>query len=344
MDNQEAAVEQPPLPPPAVLVNLASGAMVTQAIGVVAKLGIADLIGEGETEINDLATASKAHERSLYRVLRTLASVGVFHETSPRTFTNTSLSTLLRSDVPESLRNFAIFMAEPWHYNVWGNMHHSVMTGEPAWKKTHGQEVFDWLRQNPEAADNFNRTMTEMSTGAAPPVVAAYDFSHIGTLADIAGGHGYFLSQILKANPALKGILFDMESVIEGADEMLRSHGVAERVSRVAGDFFEQVPSADAYIMKHIIHDWDDERSVLILKNIHSAMRGGGKVLLVEMVVPAGNDPHYGKILDLEMLTSPGGIERTEEEFRELFARAGFRLSRIVPTRSPFSVIEAVKE
>jgi hypothetical protein len=185
--------------------------------------------------------------------------------------------------------------------------------------------------------------MTELSTGAAPSIVDAYDFSGIQVLADIAGGHGYLLSQILKANPALRGILFDQAHVVSGAGALLEREGVADRVQAVAGDFFKTVPAADGYIMKHIIHDWDDEHSVEIMKTIHRAMIGDGKLLLAEMVVPEGNEPHYSKILDLEMLTSPGGIERTEAEFARLFEEAGFKLSRIVPTSSPFSVIEGVK-
>lgn len=175
-------------------------------------------------------------------------------------------------------------------------------------------------------------------------MVAAYDFSGIDTLADIAGGHGFLLSQILRAHPDVKGILFDMDHVIAGANEMLERHGVADRVETASGDFFKAVPSADAYIMKHIIHDWDDERSIKILESIHRAMIGDGKLLLVEMVVPEGNDPHPAKLLDLEMLTSPGGLERTADEYASLFDRAGFRLNRIVPTMSPFSVIEGVKK
>lgn len=343
VNTQASTVELPSSPPSAMLMQIASGAMLTQAVGVAAKLGIADLLKDGGKNVDELAQATGAHSRALYRILRSLASIGIFRETSPRVFENTPISNLLRSDVPDSMRNTAIFMAEPWHYNVWGNMLHSVMTGESAWKKTHGLEVFDWFVQHPEAADNFNKTMTELSTGVTPAVVEAYDFSNIDTLADIAGGHGYLLSKILTANPNLKGILFDVESVIKGADAMFQSNGIADRVEKVSGDFFNEVPTADAYIMKHIIHDWDDERSILIMKNIHTAMNGDGKLLLIEMVVPVGNEPHYSKILDLEMLTSPGGIERTEEEYRELFVRAGFRLTRIIPTKSPFSVIEGVK-
>ena len=177
----------------------------------------------------------------------------------------------------------------------------------------------------------------------APAIVAAYDFSGIDTLADIAGGHGFLLSQILRANPNMKGILFDMDHVIAGSGEMLQSQGVADRVETASGDFFKEVPAADAYIMKHIIHDWDDDRSIKIMQSIHRAMIGDGKLLLAEMVIPEGNDPHPGKMLDLEMLTSPGGLERTADEYARLFEQAGFRLNRIVPSMSPFSVIEATK-
>jgi SAM-dependent methyltransferase len=222
-------------------------------------------------------------------------------------------------------------------------MLHSAQTGEAAWKKTHGQEVFDWFAANAEASEIFNGCMSELSGGAAPAIVAAYDFAGIHTIADIAGGHGFLLSQILKANPNMKGILFDTQHVIDGAGEMLRRHGVEDRVATVAGDYFAEVPRADVYIMKHIIHDWDDERSIRILQTIHRAMKDGGKVLLAEMVIPEGNEPHPGKMLDLEMLTSPGGLERTEAEYAHLFERSGFRLNRVVPTMSPFSVIEGVK-
>jgi hypothetical protein len=185
--------------------------------------------------------------------------------------------------------------------------------------------------------------MTDMSVGTAPAVVEAYDFSRFGTLADIAGGHGYLLAQILKNNPKLSGILFDVAPVVEGAASLLKRESVSGRVERVAGDFFRSVPRADAYIMKHIIHDWDDERAALILRNINEAMGPDGRVLIVETIVPEGNEPHYSKVLDLEMLTSPGGIERTAEEYAALLDSAGLKLSRIVPTRSPFSIVEAVR-
>ena len=334
-----------PMPPEMLVSQLAFGALMTQAIYVAAKLGIADLLAEKPQSVATLADSTNTHEEALYRVLRTLASVGVFRETDPKTFALTPCAELLRSDAPNSMRNGAIFMGEEWHWRVWVGMLHSVKTGKPAWGHVHGAEVFDYFAANSEHAEIFNRAMTDMTTGTAPAIVEAYDFSGVGVLADIAGGHGLLLAQILKANQGMKGILFDVSSVVAGADAVLAREGVSGRVEKVGGNFFESVPEgADAYIMKHIIHDWDDERSARILKNIHARMSENGKVLLLEVVVPEGNEPHYSKLLDLEMLTSPGGKERTAEEYRALLAQAGFRLTRIISTKSPFSVIEAVSE
>ena len=335
--------QQNEMPPQAILMQLAMGAMVTEAIYVASKLRVADILSSGEKHVDEIASQSGAHSPSLYRILRSLASVGIFTETKTRTFANTGLSEPLRSDVPGSMRQSMLFMGEPWHYNVWGNMLHSARTGGTAWKATYGVEVFEWFANHPEESEIFNGCMSELSAGSAPAIVEAYDFSGIETLADIAGGHGFLLAQVLKANPNTKGILFDIEHVIAGADDMLRTHRVEDRVEKVSGDFFVEVPAADAYIMKHIIHDWDDEKSIAILKTIHRSMKGDGKVLLAEMVIPEGNEPHPGKMLDLEMLTAPGGVERTEAEYAALFEKSGFRLNRVVPTRSPFSVIEGVK-
>lgn len=332
------------LPPEAYITQLAFGALITQALAAAAKLGVADLLAEKPLPVSELAAKTESHERSLYRVLRSLASVGVFVETEPKVFANTVYSEVLRSDVPNSTKGGAIFMGADWHWSVWGDMLYSVKTGKPAWGHIHGQEVFDYFPAHPEAAEIFNNAMTNMSTGTAPAIVEALDLTGINTIADIAGGHGYLLSQILKANPDVKGVLFDMPSVIEGAASLLEKEGVAERVEKVSGDFFASVPSgADAYIMKHIIHDWNDEQCVTILKNIYSAMNENGKVLIVEVVVPTGNEPHFSKIMDLEMLVSPGGVERTDEEYKELLAAAGFCLTRIIPTKSPYSIVEGVK-
>lgn len=331
-----------PIPPEAFLTQMAFGALMTQALYVVAKLGIADLLKDKPMAVAELAESTDTHERALYRVLRSLSSVGIFREVEPKMFALTPLAEPLRSDAPGSMRGGAIFMGEDWHWQVWGNLLHSVRTGKPAWGHTHGAEVFDYFAVNPVQSEIFNSAMTDMSVGIAPAIVEAYDFSGTEKLADIAGGHGYLLAQILKANTELAGLLFDVPPVIAGAGELLEREGVAARVEKVSGDFFASVPSADAYIMKHIIHDWDDERCVTILKNIRAAMKSDGKVLIVEAVVPEDDGPHYSKLLDLEMLVSPGGAERTAQEYAALLSRAGLRLTRIIPTKSPFSIVEAV--
>lgn len=342
--NAVSTINEQQLPPDAYIVQLSFGALITQALAVSAKLGIADLLAEHPLTVKELAQKTETHERSLYRVLRSLAGVGVFVETEPSVFANSIYSETLRSDAPNSVKNGLIFMGADWHWSVWGDMLYSVKTGKTSWGHTHGYEVFDYFTANPGPAEIFNNAMTDISMGTAPAVVEALDLTHVKSIADIAGGHGFLLAQILKANPNISGILFDMPSVIEGAGSLLEKEGVADRVEKVKGNFFESVPAgSDAYIMKHIIHDWDDERSIKILKNIHSAINEDGKVLIVEIVVPMDNEPHLSKIMDLEMLVSPGGVERTEKEYKELLAAAGFRLTRIIPTKSPYSIVEGVK-
>jgi len=332
------------IPPAVFLTELAFGMKMTQALYVAAKLGVADLLAAGPRHVNQLASATETSERSLYRVLRSLAARGIFRETEPKVFELTPYAEALRSDVPNSFRNGAIFMGEEWLWNVMGQMLYSVKTGKPAWAHVHGSDAFDYLADNPEHHEIFNRAMTDISMSAAPAIVAAYDFSGFKTIVDIAGGHGFLLSQILKATPELRGVLFDTEPVIAGAGTILQKEGVTDRVELVAGNFFESVPSGvDAYIMKHIIHDWDDELSNQILANIARAMSTNAKLLIVEMVVPEGNEPHPSKVMDLSMLVLPGGVERTRAEYQTLLAGAGLQLHRIIPTQSALSIIEAVK-
>ncbi|HEX9961818.1 MAG TPA: methyltransferase [Pyrinomonadaceae bacterium] len=340
-----AAALAPETPNEAVLGQIVMGAFTSQAVYVAAKLGIADLVKDNPRPVAELAAETNTDANALYRVLRALASIGVFTETEPKTFALTPFAEPLLSDRAGSMRDMAIWIGEEAHWRVYGEMLYSVQTGKTAWGRVHGEEVFPYLFQtNPALGDIFNRAMTSFSSSVAPAVAQAYDTSGIETLVDVAGGQGLLLSAFLKANPNLKGVLFDLPAVIESAGALLESEGVAERVETVTGDFFASVPAGgDAYMMKHIIHDWDDERSLAILKNIHSAMNENGRVLIVEMVVREGNEPDFSKIMDLEMLVSPGGVERTAEEYRELLSRAGFRLTRIVPTASPYSIVEAVK-
>ncbi|HEX8399012.1 MAG TPA: methyltransferase [Pyrinomonadaceae bacterium] len=343
--NENGAAALPPLlPPEAVLGQITMGCFLSQAVYVAAKLGIADLLKDKPVHVSELAKQTETHERSLYRVLRALASVGVFAETDPKVFGLTPVAEPLITDRPASMRDLVVFMGEKWHWTVYGEMLHSVQTGKAAWEKVHGQEVFPYFQQNPEEYEIFNRAMTSFSHLAAP-VAEAYDTTEAETLVDIAGGHGALLSAFLKANPNLKGVLFDLPEVVAGAPALLEKEGVADRVETVSGDFFQAVPpGADVYMMKHIIHDWDDARAVKILSNIREAMKPDGKVLIIEHVVMLGNTPDMSKMMDLEMLVSPGGVERTAEEYAEILAAAGLRLNRIIQTKSPLSIVEAVKQ
>lgn len=335
---------KPTLPPGAVMAEMIFGFMTSQAIYVAAELGIADLLKEKPKSSALLAAETGVDARSLFRVMRALCSVGIFAETDPDSFGLTPLAETLRSDSPDSLRGTAIFMGAEFHLRPWAHIMYSVRTGKPASDEVFGAPIFDWFGQNPAEAKIFHEAMSSLSGSIVGAIIAGYDFSGIERIVDVAGGQGQLISAILKANPQMKGILFDVPVVIEKARQLLAAAGLADRCELATGNFFEAVPGGgDAYIMKHIIHDWDDERALQILRNCHRVMRVGDKVLLVEMVIPQGNEPNPGKFLDLEMLLYTGGCERTQEEYRDLLDRAGFKLTKITPTESPYSVIEAVR-
>lgn len=339
------AVAPQQLPPEAQLMQIVGGAFLSQAVYVAAKLGIADALADGPRATQDLAAQTGTDERSLYRILRALACVGVFHETEANTFVNSPMSDPLRTDHPNSARDLTIWMGEEPHWQVYGDMMHSVKTGKPAWDHVHGEPVFPYLFEtNKELGAIFNRAMTSLSHQSIPGILDAYDFSNAGTIADIAGGYGHLLGAVLQANPKAGGVLFDLGSVLAGAPEMLASYGVSDRVKLVEGDFFSSIPvKADIYMLKHIIHDWYDDNCSKILCNIRESMPEEAKVLILDAVVPEGNAPHFGKIMDLEMLVSPGGVERTPREFGALLTSSGFKLNRIIPTRGMISIVEAVK-
>jgi hypothetical protein len=325
------------------LFQIGTGFIVSAALGVAVRLGLPDQLSAGPRTAADVAAAVGADEDALYRLLRALAMMGIFAETAPRTFTLTPAGTLLRaSGGPGGLREMILWMCDPFHYRVYAEMEHAIRTGESVSQKVTGRPAFEYLASEPELAQRFNDAMTAFSANVAPAALQAYDFSGIDILVDIAGGHGMVLATILQQYPDMRGILFDLEHVLAG--NRLAEFGVKDRVELVPGDVFEAVPAGgDAYIMKHIIHDWDDERSIAILKNIRTALQGKphGKVILLESVLQPGDQPDLGKLIDLEMMLLPGGKERTAEEFASLFARAGFELTRIAPTQSALSVIEA---
>jgi hypothetical protein len=332
----------PALPPPIAVLQMIGGYWVARMLYVVADFGIADLIDERPRPAAELADATGLHPRALYRVLRALAGVGVFVEDEAGNFHLTPVGATLRRNAPDSMRALILSELGGEHFDAWTNLAQSVKTGEIAFDHKYGEDVWAYYAATPDRAAIFNESMTNISEATNAAVVAAYDFSSIQKLVDVAGGHGRLLAGILTANPHLHGVLFDQPHVVDGSGANLAS--VVERCEVVGGNMFEAVPSgADAYLMKWIIHDWNDERSLTILRNCHRAMADNGKLLLVEMVIAPGNEADWGKLLDINMLVMTGGCERTATEYRELLAQAGFQLTRIVPTEGPASVIEAVK-
>jgi len=331
------------LPASAQMMQMLTAKWLSAAISTAAELGIADLLASGDKTAAELAAASSAHAPSLYRLLRTLASTGVFAETEPRTFTLTPLAQCLRSDAPDSMRSFAQFMAMPLCQGAWGELLHCVTTGETGIRKAFGQaNPFEYLQTRPKEAAVFDAAMTDLTRMGAPAVAEAYDFGRFRKLVDIAGGQGLLLQTILRQYPNVKGVLFDLPQVIERAKPVVAARGLADRCELIAGDFFQSVPGgADGYMMQHIIHDWDDERSVEILGKVRQVIDPLGRLLLMESVVPPGNTPSPAKLLDLEMLVMPGGRERTAEEYQELLAASGFRLLQVHVTGGPGHVIEA---
>ena len=317
------------------------GYRLSQALHVAAKLGIADLLAEGPRRAEDLAGVTGSHPSSLYRVLRLLASEGVFEELEEGQFTLTPLAEPLRGDAPDSLRARAIFDGEEWNWHPWGNLLHSTKTGGSAFDHTYGVAVFDYLKETPEAATSFDSLMAAQTRPWAISVADAFDFADIGTLVDVGGGYGTLLAAILTAHPHLKGVLVDLPHVVAGARPKLEEAGLAGRCETVAGDFFQSVPEGgDAYMLKHVLHDWDHDRCVSILGNCRRAIANEGRLLVVEILITPGNEPDYGKYLDLNMLVLTKGRERTEEQYRTLFEAAGFTLSRVVATHSELSIIE----
>ena len=331
------------IPPNLDILPMITGNRVTQLIYVAAKLGIADLLKNGPKTCSELAQAAGAHARSLYRVMRALASVGIFSELEDGRFDMTPLAACLQTGVPDSRRFTAITFGQEYHV-ILGSLLHSVQTGEAAFNHIYGTGYFQYLAENPEAAAVFNAFMTETKMVDYRPVVFAYDYTGLSKIIDVGGGHGTVLSMILDAYPTAKGVLFDSPSVVEGAKAHIEAAGLAGRCEVMRGDFFESVPGGgDAYILSQITHDWPDEQAVVLLKNCHRAMAENGKLVVMDHVIRPGNAPSPGKMLDITMMVLLGSQERTEAEFRTLFAAAGFRLTKVIYTNGSADVIEAVR-
>jgi O-methyltransferase domain/Dimerisation domain len=330
--------------PALALRDMLSGTWIGPAISAAARLGLADLLRDGPRTAADLAAAAGVHPDALGRLLRALAGLGLFVEDAEGRFGLTPTGAPLRSDVPGSMRGYAIMLGEPWHREAWSALPLSVERDQPGFDAVHGMGVFDYLARHPEAGAVFAEAMTSVSRHTAEAVAAAYPLDGVETLVDVGGGHGLLLATLLAANPGVRGVLFDRPEVVAGAGALLAEQGVADRCRIAGGDFFAAVPAGgDAYVMKYIIHDWDDARCTTILGHCRAALGGRGRVLVVEHVLAPRNEPDWAKFLDLEMLVlTQGGRERTAPEFEALFAGAGLRLARVVPTAAGPSVLEAV--
>jgi hypothetical protein len=325
------------------LLELATGAWTTQALYSAARLGIADQLAAGPARAADVAARIGADPTGVYRLMRALASRGVLTQRADGRFALTRVGDALRSDAPGSLRDMILFIGHPIRWADWGSLEHSVRTGKTAFAELHGKPFFDYLDTDPEFAAVFNKAMTAGSGLADDVALAAYDFRDRRLIVDVGGGHGSVLATILRGAPDAKGVLFDLPAVVADAVPTLQAAGVADRCRIADGSFMDAVPDGgDAYVMKNIIHDWLDADAMTILRNIRTAIAAGGKLVLVEMVLPERATSFIGHLLDLEMLVTAGGTERTRAEYANLLSRSGFRLTRVVDTVTPLSIIEAV--
>lgn len=340
-----ASASQQQSNPADVIFQAAFGYMNAVCLNAAVELGIPDLLAGGPRPVKELAHDTNTNEDALYRILRLLVSVGIFAEVAPRTFAHTPASGTLRSDAPNSTRALARFVANPFHFRTYAEFLYSVRTGRPCVDVVVGMPLFDYFAKDQHESEIFNAAMVSISAQVVPAALEAYDFAGIPLLVDVAGGHGSVICPILRKHPQMRGILTDLPRVLETATQCICEHGVQDRLERMPCDIFKSVPAGgDAYLMKNIIHDWDDEKCLTILGNIATAMGAKkGKIILLETVLTASSEPHFSKYLDIEMLAFPGGRERTEAEYASLFERAGFRLTKVVPTKSPMSVIEAVR-
>jgi SAM-dependent methyltransferase len=327
------------LSPSQQLIRLGFGFMVSQALNVAADLNIADRLAAGERSVDDLAAETGCRTDALYRIMRVLAAEGIFRETVDRRFELTELGSALRSDEPSSPRDMIRMMnREP--YLAFGQLGYSVHTGLPAFDNVFGKPRFDWLADHPDEAALFQHAMIALSQGANEAVADAFDFGPFARVVDVGGGHGQLLSEILIRHPHLSGVLFDLPAGVQMA--RARVGNFPPHTEFAAGSFFDSVPTgADAYILKKVIHDWNDERAVRILRNCRDAMEPHGRVLVAETIIPPGNEPSTIKLIDANMLVVTGGVERTEAEYAALFTAAGLRLERVISTGRPISVLEA---
>jgi O-methyltransferase/methyltransferase family protein len=339
-ENHSSKAETPP--PHAQLVQMAMAHWVSHIVYVAAKLSLADHLANGPNSADELAGLTKTHAPSLYRLMRTLASLGILTEDVTHRFALTPLGDALKTGAPGSARASILTLASDWMSRGLGQLRYSVQTGKSGFEQSLGMPFFDWLAKHPEEVSLFSETMIGIHGAEPPAVAAAYDFSGLTTIVDVGGATGNLLTTVLGSYPGARGILYDLPHVVRDAPALIQARGLANRITIESGSFFERVPSGgDAYLLSHIIHDWSEDQCLTILGHCRRAMKPGSRLLIIEMVLPAGDTPHPGKILDMMMLVGPGGQERTAQEYGALLGKAGFHLTRVVPTASPVSVVEA---
>lgn len=318
------------------------GFRATQMIYVAARLGLADRLAEGARTPEELAHLVGADAEALHRLLRALAGLGIFAADSGGAYRLTAQAELLCADVPGSLRSIALLHGEEWMWQAYGAMMHSVRSGQPAFLRVHGQTLYGYLQEHPRAGAQFNAAMEGFSGQEVAAILAAYDFDGIRTVIDVGGGRGALIAGLLRAHPGLNGTVFDLPSVVAGAAQLFHDAGVAGRARSHAGDFFDDVPrGGDLYLMKSVLHNWDDVDALRILATCRAAIGAAAGLLVIERVIPPGNQPSEAKLFDIDMMTIAGGRERSGDDYCALLARAGFALRRIIATAAPLSIIEA---
>lgn len=331
-----------PTIPQEILHQKITGALITQMIAVAARLGIADLLKDGPLSAQEIASIRNVSSEAVYRVLRILAAEGIFEESQDHRFHLTPVGDILREDVPGSLRMWAMLYGADWHWAAMANSMYSVETGEPVFPHLFGTDTFDFFNTHEEHGRVFYGAMTQLTQELLPVLLESYDFSPFARVVDVGAGHGALVAAILDRYPNIRGTLFDLPVVLKHASEFLSRAGVSERCELVGGDFFESVPRGDAYLLKFIIHDWNDEQSRTILRNCRDGISDNGRILLIENVLKPLNQPCPGKLMDVTMMLMEGGRERSEAEFSTLFNDTGFKLGRVMPLLGSMCVIEGV--
>jgi O-methyltransferase domain/Dimerisation domain len=332
------------LSPPARVMQMITGHWVSQLVGSLCRLAIPDALADGPLTSADIAKKCGTNPDATYRILRAATGLGLFKESQAGTFQLTPLGDILKSNTPGSLRDFSIAETDHGHWMAWGSLINAVKTGERAAPKALGKEIFEWYDEHPEDAAIFGGAMTNLAAMVANEVAAVCDFTKAKRIVDVGGSHGTLLAAVLKNNPGTSGIVIDLHNVAVRALETLEAHGLSDRAEAIGGDFFIDVPEGDVYLLKQILHDWNDDQCRTILDNCTRRLADGGRLYIVEMIIPDDNSPSFASMMDLNMMVMLPGRERALKEYKTLLDASGLKFERMIPTHSPFQIIEATKK